>query len=371
MFAGLAPCRRNHIAMYQLRAWIAALVICLSSALVAQESRSPEPHPKLGLVLEGGGALGLAHIGVIEYLEQHHIPVSYVAGTSMGGLVGGVYATSGNADEVRDLVKGIKWDEVISGQIPYDYLSFRRKQDAREYPSTLEFGLREGLQFPSGFNTGQQVDLILDRIALPYSETKSFDDLPIPFSCVATDLVTNSEHVFRSGPLDVALRATMSLPGIFSPVRHEGHIYVDAGLFNNLPVTAAKQMGAEIILGVHLETAPLKPDASLSSFAVLNESISAVIAANEREAMKLADVLITVPVQEFTSTDYDKADVIIKAGYDAAAANADKLATLSVDTASWETYLAERNRRRIHPATPQFIQVMGVDPQIAHPIAEQ
>ena len=357
--------------MSQLRHFLTIFLVCLASTIgLTQESQSSE-HPKLGLVLEGGGALGLAHIGVIQYLEERHIPVSYIAGTSMGGLVGGVYATGRNAAEVRDVVKGIKWDEVISGQIPFDDLSFRRKQDAREYPTALEFGLREGLQFPSGFNSGQQVDLILDRIALPYSGLKSFNDLPIPFACVATDLVTNSEHVFRSGPLNLALRSTMSLPGIFSPIRDEGHIYVDGGLLNNIPVTVAKEMGADITLGIHLEVAPLKPDATLSSFQVLGESIAAVIAANEREAMKDADLVVTVPLEKFSSMDYDKADLIIKAGYDAAAANAEKLSNLSVDEVSWKVYLAERDSRRGRAATPQFVEVTGVDPQIAHPLAQQ
>jgi NTE family protein len=357
--------------MSQLHDFFTVFLVCLASTIgLTQESQSSE-HPKLALVLEGGGALGLAHIGVIQYLEEHHIPVSYIAGTSMGGLVGGVYATGRNATEVRDLVKGINWDEVISGQTRFEDLSFRRKQDAREYPTGLEFGLRKGVQFPSGFNAGQQVDLILDRIALPYSGLQSFDDLPIPFACVATDLVTKSEHVFRSGPLDLALRSTMSLPGIFSPIRHEGHIYVDGGLLKNIPVSVAKEMGADIILGIHLEVAPLKPDASLSSFQVLGESIAAVIAANEREAMKDADLVVTVPLQEFTSSDYDKADVIIKAGYDAAAANAGKLSNLSVDEVAWKVYLAQRDGRRGRAATPQFVEVTGVDPQIAYPLAQQ
>ena len=155
-------------------------------------------RPKLGLVLEGGGALGLAHIGVIQWMEEHRIPVSYVAGTSMGGLVGGLYATGRSASEVRQIVETIHWDEVLRGQTPYDDLTFRRKQDVREYPSTLEFGLHKGLQFPAGFNSGQQVSLIVDRIALPYSELPSFNDLPIPFACVATDLQSGKAHVFRS-----------------------------------------------------------------------------------------------------------------------------------------------------------------------------
>ncbi|MFL6439255.1 MAG: patatin-like phospholipase family protein [Terriglobales bacterium] len=322
-------------------------------------------------MLEGGGALGLAHIGVIQYMEEHHIPVSYIAGTSMGGLVGGVYATDRNAAEVRALIKGINWDRVISGQPAFTDLSFRRKQDAREYPSTLEFGLRKGLQLPSGFNSGQQVELILDRIALPYSDLKSFDDLPIPFACVATDLVTRRDHVFRSGPLALALRSTMSLPGIFSPVSYEGHIYVDGGLLNNIPVSVVKEMGAQIVLGIHLEVPAPKPDASLNSFQVLGESIATVIAANEREAMQDADIMISVPLQSFSSMDYNKADALIKAGYDAAAANADKLSRLSVDEVSWKQYLANLDQRRHRAVTPQFVQVTGVNRKIGDPLAQQ
>jgi NTE family protein len=354
--------------MLRLKNWLAPSIVLFASLLSTAQTPSPGVRPKLGLVLEGGGALGLAHIGVIQYLEEHRIPTSYIAGTSMGGLVGGVYATGRNASEVRDMVKAVNWDQVISGQTPFDELSYRRKQDARDYPSTLEFGLHQGLQFPSGFNSGQQVDLILDQVALPYSQLKSFDDLPIPFACVATDLVTNSEHVFRSGPLDLALRSTMSLPGIFSPVRFDGHIYVDGGLLNNIPVSVAKEMGADVALGIHLETAPLKPDTSLSSLGVLGESIAAVVAANEREAMRDADLVINVPLQDFTSMDYDKADAIIKAGYDAAAANSEKLSSLSVDEATWKQYLAERDARRRRATTPQFVQVTGVPPEIANPM---
>ena len=356
----------------QARTLMVLLICCLSSTFgLTQDSQRSEHHSKVGLVLEGGGALGLAHIGVIQYLEEHHIPVSYIAGTSMGGLVGGVYATGRDAAELREVVQGIQWDEVISGQSRFQDLSFRRKQDAREYPSLLEFGLRQGLQFPSGFNSGQQVDLILDRIALPYAQLKSFDELPIPFACVATDLVTRSEHVFRSGRLDLALRSTMSLPGIFSPVVHDGHIYVDGGLLNNFPVSVAKEMGADIVLGIHLEVAPLKSDASLSSLQVLGESITAVIAANEREAMKGADLVVSVPVQDFSSMNYAKADALIKAGYDAAAANADKLANLAVDEVSWKNYLTERSSRRSEAVTPQSVKVTGVDPKIANSLAEE
>jgi NTE family protein len=354
------------------RTVLALFLICLASTFgLAQNPPTAGPRPKVGLVLEGGGALGLAHIGIIQYLEEHRIPVSYVAGTSMGGLVGGVYATGRNAAEVREVVKGIDWDQVISGQIPFDDLSFRRKQDAHQYPSTLEFGLHKGLQFPAGFNSGQQVDLILDHIALPYSEIQSFNELPIPFACVATDLVTNSKHVFRSGPLDLALRSTMSLPGIFSPVRVEGHVYVDGGLMDNIPIDVAKEMGADFLLGIHLEVAPFNPNEPMSSFAVLGQSISAMIAANENRSKPLADLLVIVPLQKFTAMDYNSFDAIIKAGYDAAAANGEQLSKLAVDEATWKQYLAERESRRRTAPTPQFVEVAGVSPDIARPMTDE
>jgi NTE family protein len=322
-------------------------------------------RPKVGLVLEGGGALGLAHIGVLQWLEEHRIPVHYIAGTSMGGLVGGMYATGHDASQVKEIVKTINWTEVLQGQTPYQDFSFRRKEDAFEYPNHLEFGLKKGLQFPEGFNSGQQVGMILDKVALPYSEVESFNDLPIPFACVATDLVTSKQFVFREGSLSIALRSTMSLPGIFSPVRWDGHIFADGGLMDNLPVDVAQSMGADLTLAVHLETAKLEPDATLSSFGVLGRSVSVVIAANEMRSLERADMLITIPLHDFGSLDYDRAEEIIKLGHAAAQAKAVLLSTLSVDEPTWQAYLAERASRRRNPPVPQFVQVIGTKTKVA------
>jgi NTE family protein len=328
-------------------------------------------HPKLGLVLEGGGALGLAHIGVITWMEEHRIPVSYVAGTSMGGLVGGMYATGLSPADVRQLINAIDWDQVLSGVTPFRDLSFRRKQDAREVPGQLEFGLRGGLQFPSGFNTGQEVNLVLDEVALPYSEIPSFNDLPIPFACVASDLVTGKPHVFRDGSLALAMRSTMSLPGIFTPVRSGKHLYADGFLLDNLPIDVAKDMGAELTLGIHLETAPMDPSTNLSSFGVLAQSISVMSAVNVMHSMEQADILVTVPLQKYTALDYNKADAIIKVGYDAAASKATVLTAFSVSEAEWEEYLAQRNSRRRTAPIPKFVEVVGVPPQMEKGMEKQ
>jgi len=336
-----------------------AVLLLASAQALSQQAASPKKYPKIGLVLEGGGALGLAHIGVLQYLEEHHIPASYVAGTSMGALVGGFYATGHSANEVRDLVKTIPWDTVLAGKTPFQDLAFRRKEDAIAYPSSLEFGIRQGLRLPEGFNSGQQVSFILDQVALPYSDMKTFNDLPTPFGCVATDLVTNRPWVFRSGSLATALRATMSLPAIFAPVRADGQVFADGGLLNNLPVDVAKDMGAELTLAIHLQVAPLNPKDYLSAFGVLSESISTVIAANELRSMEMADIVIAVPVDKFTSMDYDKADQIIKTGYDAAVSKATILGAFSVDDATWQRYLADRQAKRRTAPVPQFVEVVG------------
>ncbi len=342
------------------------------SSLAQNQATAPTPkRSTIGLVLQGGGALGLAHVGVITWLEEHHIPVDYIAGTSMGGLVGGVYATGHNAAEMRQIVNSIPWDEVLSPLTPFDDLSFRRKEDARDYPNSLQFGLRKGLQFPAGLNSGQQVSLVLDKIALPYSDIKSFNDLPTPFACVATDLVSGKAKVFRSGSLGLALRSTMSLPGIFTPVRTKDAIYADGGLLQNIPVEVAKQMGADLTLAIHLEEAPVPANANLSSFAVLGQSISVMISANELQSMEKADILVSVPVQKWSALSFNDADAIIKAGYDAAAAKSRLLLTLAVDDATWKQYLAERQSRVRGNPVPEFVAVEGVSGHLSQRIEEK
>ncbi len=359
-----------------------ALILCAIPSIAQQQPANPQtgaapPRPSeskrqsVGLVLQGGGALGLAHVGVITWMEEHHIPIDYIAGTSMGGLVGGVYATGHNAVEMRQIVNGINWDEVMAGQTPFDDLAFRRKEDARQYPNNLEFGIRKGIQFPEGFNSGQQVSLVLDKVAAPYSEIKSFNDLPTPFACVATDLVTEKPKVFRNGSLSLALRSTMSLPGIFTPVRTKDAVYADGGLLNNIPVNVAKEMGADLTVAIHLAEAPMLPNANLSTFSVLGQSLSVMISANELQNMESADILVSVPVQKWGALSFDDANAIIKAGYDAAAAKSKVLLTLAVDDATWKQYMADRASRRRTDPIPMFIAVNGVNADLSRRVQEQ
>jgi len=347
------------------------LLFLLLSPLFASEKYTTDvdARPTIAIALEGGSALGFAHIGVLQWMEEHHIPIDYVAGTSMGGLVGGAYATGMNPHEIRGLLASIDWNAVLRGTTEFSDQSFRRKEDRREYPNSLEFGLRGGAKFPAGFNSGQQVDFILDKIALPYSTIKSFDELPIPFRCIATDLVARDKHVFKEGSLAQALRSTMSIPGFFTPVRDGGKIYVDGGLLDNLPTDVAKQMGADIVIAVHLDANPLRPDASLSSFATLSQSFSVVTAVNERRGMELADVLVRVDLTKFGAGDYNRLDPLIAQGYRAAQENAPALLKFALNDAEWNKFLDRRQARGIKSApVPWFVEVTGTTPDQAEAI---
>jgi NTE family protein len=361
-----------------IRRWFSVLLLALVcvQAVLAQEtpppsaSSPPQPvhRPTIGLVLEGGGALGLAHAGVLRWFEEHHVPIDYMAGTSMGGLVGGLYATGMSGSEIEKFLHDINWNRSLRNELPYRARSFRRKEDQHDYPNDLEFGLKHGVNFPSGFNSGQQVGLILDRIALPYSDLKSFNELPTPFRCVATDLVSGTPKVFDSGSLAEALRSTMSLPAIFSPVRRDGHIYVDGGLIENLPVDVARAMGSDIVIAVHLETEPLDPNESLSAFTVLQRSISVVISVNELESMKKADIMVQVHTQNYTSVDYQATDKLIELGYAGAKERGPLLERLALNDQDWEAYLSQRKARERTVPVPQFIEVTGTAPVIAEGI---
>jgi NTE family protein len=326
-----------------------------------QPEVKPASRPKVALVFEGGGALGFAHIGVIEWIEAHHIPVDYVAGTSMGGLVGGLYASGMSPQEITNFVSGINWTAVLSGQVPFPALSYRRKEDKLAFPNRLEFGLKRGISLPNGLNSGSAVGLLLDQQMLPYYDLKNFDDLPIPFRCVATDLTTGTEHVFKDGSLAQAMRSTMSIPGVFAPVEHGTQVYSDGAAVNNLPVDVARKMGADIVIAVYLDTGKFDRSTLSSLVGVAGRNVQILIAANELASMKDANILLKADVSKFTSGDFEKSAEIIPKGVEVAQQHAAELEKYAVSDSDWQTYLTQRNsRRRTHLPEPQFIDVYGI-----------
>jgi len=333
---------------------------------VPSDANSNRPRLKIGVALEGGGALGFAHIGVLEWFRDHHIPIDYIAGTSMGGLVAGLYATGKSPQVLEKLVKEQNWDVVIGGQTSYRDLSYRRKEDARDFQNSIILGLKHGLSVPSGLNAGRDISLLIDRETLAYSQLESFDDLPIPFRCVATEVVSGKPAVFSSGSLQQALRSTMSIPGLFSPVHDDGKVYVDGGLVDNLPTDVVRSMGADIVIAVHLAVAPPKPQELQSLFSVLGDSIDVVVRENEIRGLANADLVVKVDLHAYSSLDYGKAEEIIGLGQKAAEQKRNVLSVYSLDSVAWQDYLETRQaRERKSVSVPQFVRVEGTDPQSA------
>lgn len=336
------------------------------------QSEPPKPaRAKIGVALEGGGALGLAHIGVLQWFEDHHIPVDYVAGTSMGGLVGGLYATGKSPRELEQIVAAQSWDVIIGGQTPYQDLSYRRKEDFRDYPTFLQLGLKKGLSLPAGLNAGHQISLLIDRETLPYADLKSFDDLPIPYRCVATDLVTGKAVVFSNGSLPLAMRASMSIPGVFKPVREGDQVLVDGGLVGNLPTDVVREMGADVVIAVHLEIAPAKADEIQSFFSVLGRSIDVIVRENELRGLAGADLVVKVDVHDFTSMNYEKSKAIIERGVEASEQKRSVLQPFALTDAGWQSYLAARDsRKKGGILVPQFVRVEGTNRDAAKHLEE-
>lgn len=346
-----------------------ALLILLSIVLVnfsrAQEaSTTPEaPRPRIGLALSGGGALGLAEVGVIRWLEENHIPVDAVAGTSMGSIIGAMYATGMSAEEIEQFAKKIDWDQAFMTGPDYSDLSFRRKQDRRRFQVAAALGLKHGLSGPNGFDPGQSVELLLDRIALPEAGIASFDDLPIPFRCVATDMLNGEALVFHDGPLARALRASMAIPGVFTPVKMNGHILADGGLVENIPVETVRDMHADAVIAVQLRTSPSNAAVLDSIGGMLSRSVDIMIAQNEARSLALAQVKVSVDVGGFGAFDFSHIDELIKLGYHTAASQASDLLPYAIkDPQQWQQYLQARaERKRPIPQKVAKIEVTGAD----------
>src|SRR3984957_2989728 len=353
----IAFCRRVFAAML--------VAATLSAGGVGGQKPTIEPptRPTIGLVLEGGGALGFAHIGVIDWMEAHHIPVDDVAGTSMGGLIGGLYASGNSPQEIETFVGGIDWSAVLSGQVPFPALSYRRKEDKLAFPNRLDFGLKHGVSFPNGLNSGSGVGMLLDREMLPYYDLKDFNDLPIPFRCVATDISTGTEHVFKDGSLAQAMRSTMSIPGVFAPVVHGTQIYSDGAAVNNLPVDVARDMGAKIVIAVYLDTGPVdKESFNLLVGGVAGRNLSIMVSANELKSMKDANILLKADVSKFTSSEFEKSAEIIPQGVRVAGEHSADLEKYALNDADWQAYVAQRDaRRRTKIPVPQFVTVYGLE----------
>ena len=321
-------------------------------------------RPRIGLALGGGGGRGLAHIGVLEWFEANRIPIDVIAGTSMGGLIAGAWAVGMSPAEIRQLMRETDWDNMFLADSPYKYKTFRRKEDSRAFPAQWTFGLKRGLQVPTGLNPGQRVQWLLNRITLPYGTLESFDDLPTPFRCVATDLNKSEVVVMDRGSLATAMRATMAIPGVFTPVAVGDRLLVDGGTLDNIPAGVVRAMGADIVIAVDV-SADYDGKArkeSVSMFEVLGRTIDTMMYSGVRVSLKQADLILDPDLSKLSATDWRKSDELADRGRDAAAAKSDALHRHALDEVAWQAFVdarAARMRER-HPAI-DAIEVIGVD----------
>jgi NTE family protein len=338
-------------------------VIGLQPAL-AQDAPTPVPtmpvphRQRIGLALSGGGALGLAEIGVIQWLEENHIPVDRIAGTSMGSIIAAMYATGMSPAEIQKFAEKIDWDEAFRPEPTYSQLSYRRKQDRRDFLVDAPLGLKHGLSAPNGFNSGHGVGLLLDRIGFSESGV-AFDDLPIPFRCVATDMQSGEAVVLRDGPIAQAVRASMAIPGVFTPVEINGRVLADGGMVQNIPVETVLAMDADEVIAVELQLPPGDRAELQTLTGVLTRAVDVMITQNEHRSLMLAKANISVGMKGFFATDYGHVKDLIALGYKSAANKSADLLPLAIhDPAEWQQYLDARAARK-HPL-PQKIETVEV-----------
>ena len=328
-------------------------------ASIAPESQH---RPVIGLALSGGGALGLAEIGVIQWMEENHVPVDRIAGTSMGSIIGSMYASGMSPEEIRRFAEKINWDQAFLPEPGYTELSYRRKQDRRDFLVAASLGLKHGLKGPNGLNSGQASGLLLDRIAFPNSKVANFDDLPIPFRCVATDMQSGEAIVLHDGYLADAVRASMAIPGVFTPVELNGRVLADGGMVQNIPVETVRDMGAEAIIAIELHYPPGDVGQLSTLVGVLSRAVDVMITQNERHSLALAQAKVRIDMKGFAITDYNRVDELVELGYKTAASqSAELLPYVISDGSEWQRYLDERKTRKQAPAKPEKIVVTGAD----------
>jgi NTE family protein len=325
----------------------------------------PAGRRTIGLALEGGGALGLAHIGVIRWLEEHRIPVDRISGTSMGSLVGGLYASGHTPAEMEQIATGKSLDGIFVLSQSYSDVSFRRREDQSELPQAIEFGLKGGLSFRNAIVEDDGINNLLRRTLDRYNnEGLSFDRLPIPFRCVATDLNTMEPVVFFGGPLPQAIRASISIPGVFSPVEYRGHYLVDGAIMDNLPTDILKEdLHADVVIAVDLESPGLVESDVSTLVGVFARAYAAGTAKNERVGKQLADILIRAETGTFSTSAYDKAAELIAVGYAAADTQKSALLRFQLNEADWKKYIMARSSRKQPPLPAlQIVKVEGGGP---------
>ena len=305
----------------------------------------PTNRPVIGLALGGGGAPAMSEIGVLQWFEDHHIPVDVIAGTSMGSIISALYATGHTPEEMKQILTEDSINSVFRIDQAYTAQSFRRREDSHDVPSGITVGLKHGVGFRNSLLTEAGLNELLEKQFLRYNDAVDFNNLPIPFRCQATDLTDAKTVTFARGSLRDAVLASASIPGVFKPFEMDGHDYVDGAILENLPTPQVKAMGANVVLAVSLDLAPVGNGDLNNILGVLQRAFAVGIEVNEERDRKLANVVVTPDVNGFNAGSYNKVYQLAERGYAAAEANKATLLKYSLSEDEWQQYLAQRNAR--------------------------
>jgi NTE family protein len=333
----------------------AIVLIALGFALPAHAQPSPnadsaKPRPKVGLVLSGGGARGLTHVGVLKVLHEMRVPIDYIAGTSMGAIVGGLYASGMTPDQMQKQLGAVSWPTLLSDTPERTDVSFRRKEELAAFPLAFELGYKDGefLWF-KGALSGSNLELFLHELTRNVDNIQDFNKLPIPYRAVATNMITGKEVIFDSGRLYQAMRASMSVPGMFAPVEIDGRILGDGGLVNNLPVDLVRAMGADIVIAVNIGTPLMSRDQLQSVIGYASQMLNILTEQNVRAqlaTLKPTDILISPDLGNLNFIDFAAAPKFVELGEKAAEAVRPQLAALSDSPTQ---YAAFERRLKVTP----------------------
>ncbi|PCI09020.1 MAG: hypothetical protein COB77_00970 [Gammaproteobacteria bacterium] len=348
---------------------IALIFLCHHSIVITAERQNKtsdiptekSARPRIGLVLSGGGARGFAHIGVLKILEQNNIPIDYIVGTSMGSIVGGLYAIGLSPEEIEDGIKGIAWSKVFDDFAYREYKTFRRKQDDFDFFNIHRIGINEdGLQLSPGLIEGQQIELALDRLAYPGFHINDYDKFRIPFRAVATNLENGETFIIKNGNLARAMRASMSIPGALPPITIDNTLLVDGGIANNIPIDVARAMGADIIIAIDV-SAPLSKKEDITSTIDVTAQLTTIltrrIADHQIKTLRDDDILIIPGEQEISSSDFEQYPALIKAGEEAALVKLDAIQMLSLSRESYSRHVASLPRMARREPIIDYIEI--------------
>jgi NTE family protein len=319
------------------------LLLTLTSVSVAHA------RDKIGLVLSGGGAKGTAHIGVLKVLEKNNIPIDYIAGTSIGSYVGGMYALGYSVDEIEKIMMALPWSDSYSDDIPRQSLSYANKQHRDRYNLAIRLGYSQGeFKVPHGLLLGQSAYQILQRSTGNINTFKSFDDLAIPYRAVASDIATAEMVVLDSGNLNSAMKASAAVPGIVSAVEINGQMLVDGGITNNMPISVVKEMGADVVIAVDIGSPLVGQNELTSTVAVLGQ-LSTILTNNtslsQKKLLSDQDILLRPHIEQLSTTDWSVMPLALKLGEEAALAQEKALQKLSVSTADYQRYKQDKRSK--------------------------